>query len=358
MFYFKQKLKRHFCKETNNKSMQRVTIKDIAKKLNISISTVSRALKDHPDISKKTKKLVVELAEELKYRPNQLALNLRTNKNNTIGVIIPQVIHYFFSSIISGIEDYAHNNDFTVILTHSNEQVEREIINTETLLRQGVAGVLVSRTKETTNFSHFEKLISYNVPIVFFDRICPTIKTDKVIVNDEYAAFMAVEHLIKTGCRKIIHFKGPDKLNISKKRLTGYLEAFYQQNITPDESFVIECDNFEDAKIETQKLIDNKVDFDSIFAVNDNSAAGAITILTKNNIKIPEQVSVMGYSNDLISKIISPKLSTVEQRGYEIGYKAAELLIERLNSEQEIRPRTEIIPTKLILRESTKKLSY
>ncbi len=336
--------------------MKRTTIKDIAKNLGISPSTVSRALKDHPDISQKTKQAVVELAAQMKYRPNALALNLRTNKSNMIGVIIPQIVHYFFSSVISGIEDYAHNKGYTVIVMQSNESAQREIENANVMIQTGVEGVLVSRAKETSDFSHFEELMDYGIPIVFFDRICPTLKTDKVIVNDEYSAFLATEYLIKTGCKKIVHFKGPDNLEISVKRLTGFLEAFYEYKMVYDESLIIKCDNFEDAKKETQKLIDNKVDFDSIFTVNDDSAAGAIITLNKNFIKIPEQVSVFGYSNDLISEIISPKLSTVEQPGYEMGYTATKLLIERIESGKEIKPRTEVVSTKLVLRESTKKL--
>lgn len=337
--------------------MHRTTIKDIAKELGISPSTVSRALKDHPDISDKTKKAVLELAKKLKYRPNTIALNLRRNKSNTIGVIIPQIVHYFFSSIISGIQDYAHDKGYTVIITQSNESVEREIDNTNAMLNSGVEGVLISRTKQTTDFSHFYQLLNYNIPIVFFDRICPTLKTDKVIVNDEYAAYIATEHLIKTGCRKIVHYRGPDNLEISTKRLTGFLEAFYEYKLPYDKSLIIKCDNFEDARVETQKLIDNKINFDAIFTVNDDSAAGAIVTLKENGIKIPDEVSVFGYTNDLISKIISPKLSTVEQPGYEMGYMASKLLIERIESDKEIRPRTEVVSTKLVLRESTKKLS-
>lgn len=335
----------------------RATIKDIARELGISPSTVSRALKNHPDISEKTKKAVIELAEKLKYRPNQLALNLRKNQNNTIGVIIPQIVHYFFSSIISGIEDYTSKKGYNVILTQSNEQFQKEIDNTKTLINSGVAGVLISRTKETTSFEHFKKLLNYDIPVVFFDRICSSLKTDKVIVNDEYAAFIGVEHLIKSGCKKIIHFKGPENLSISIKRQTGYLEALREYKLKRNNNLIFQCDNYKDAKILTQKIIDNKLDFDGIFAVNDDTAAGAIEILNKNGIKIPTQVSVMGYSNDLISQITTPKLSTVEQSGYEMGYTSAKLLIERIESEKPIRPRTEVVSVKLILRESTKPIN-
>ena len=333
-----------------------VTIKDIAKQLGISPSTVSRALKDHPDISQKTKEAVLKLANELKYRPNPTALQLRKQENKTIGVIIPQIVHYFFSSVISGIEDFAYENGYAVLLAQSNENYERENRNVELMLSSGVAGVLISRSKETTDFSHFETLLSYNVPVIFFDRICPGLKTDKVIINDELAAYIATEHLVKTGCRRIVHFRGPENLEISRKRQTGYLEAFFQYNLPVDESLIITCDTFEQAKIQTQKLIDKKVNFDAIFAVNDETAAGALLTLMKNNIKIPQEVSVIGYSNDLISQVISPKLSTMEQQGYKMGYTATKLLIERISSDKELRPRTEVISTKLVLRETTKKL--
>ncbi len=335
----------------------RATIKDIAKALGISASTVSRALKSHPDISQKTKDAVLKIAQELKYRPNPIALNLRKKENKTIGVIIPQIVHFFFSSVISGIEDYAYEKGYTILLTQSNELYDREVNNANLLLSSGVAGVLASRTKETTDFSHFYNLINYDIPIVFFDRSCPTLKTDRVIINDEYAAYIATEHLIKSGCKKIIHFRGPRNLQISTKRQTGYLEALRNYKIHIDKNLIIKCDNFDDAKDTTYSLIDNKINFDGIFAVNDDSAAGAIIALKEKNIQIPQQVSVIGYSNDLISKIISPKLSTVEQPGYLMGYTATKLLIERLESEKEIRPRTEVVSTKLILRESTKTLN-
>jgi len=333
--------------------MQRTTIKDIAKKLGISPSTVSRALKDHPDISEKTKKLVADLAKELKYHPNTMALNLRNNKSNIIGVVIPQIVHHFFSSVISGIEDFAHSKGYTVIVSQSNETYKREIDNINALVRSGVEGFIISRTKETTNFDHFEKILSFDIPIVFFDRICPTIKTDKVIVNDEYSAYMAVEHLIINGCKKIVHFKGPDNLEISKKRLTGYLEALREYKIHINKSLIMKADTFDEGKKITQDLLDNKIQFDGIFAVNDDSAAGAIITLNENNIRIPYDVSIFGFSNNLISEIIKPKLSSVAQPGYEMGFTATKLLIERIESTKEIRPRTEVISTKLILREST-----
>ncbi len=179
-----------------------ITIKDLAKQLNVSPSTISRALKDHPDISEKTKIAVRELAKKLNYRPNTLARSLRQKRSNIIGVIIPQVTHHFFSSVISGIEDMAYKKNFNVIISQSNESYEREVNNTYTLLQSQVDGILVSKTKETTNYAHFEGVLKYNVPIVFFDRTCPSIDADKVVVDDKNAAFEATEHLIYMGCKK------------------------------------------------------------------------------------------------------------------------------------------------------------
>lgn len=334
----------------------RYTIKDIAKKLGISPSTVSRALKNHPDISEKTKQNVFRVARELNYRPNPTALNLKKQQNKTIAVIVPDIVEFFFSTVISGIDDYAYEHGYSVMILQSNESYEREVDSLNIVLNSDVAGVLVSRTKETTDFSHFEKILNFDIPITFFDRTCPGLKTDRVIINDEYAAYIATEHLIKTGCRKIIHFKGPKNLSISKKRQTGYLEAHRQYGLPINKERIIECDSLEKAKTITKKLIDEKFDFDAIFAVNDLAAAGAIIALKNSNIKIPDQVAVMGYSNDKISTIVEPQLSTVSQQGYEMGRMATKLLIERIEAEKDIKPRTEVIPTKLIIRESTKKL--
>ncbi len=336
--------------------MSRATIKDIAKILGISPSTVSRALKDHPDISEKTKQAVREVARQLNYRPNLMAQKLRTKRSNLIGVIIPQIVHFFFSSIISGIEDYAYEKGYTVIVAQSNENYQREVKNVQVLLDSGIDGILVSRTKETTDFSHFKEIMKNDIPIVFFDRSCPSIDVDKVVVNDEIAAYRATKYLLETGCRKIIHFSGPENLVISNKRLTGYKEALREYGIPIDKKKIIKCDSFEDGQKITQQLLDKGVKFDAIFAVNDDSAAGALITLQKNGVKVPDQVSVFGYSNSIISQVTTPKLSTVEQRGYEMGYVAARMLIERIEGKARPKPRLEVVSTKLIIRESTRKL--
>ncbi len=334
--------------------MKRATIKDIAKILGISPSTVSRALKDHPDISEETKKRVIEIAHKLNYRPNLIAQRLKQKRTYTIGVIIPQMVHYFFSSVISGIEDYAYEKGYTVIISQSNEKYDREKNNVNIILSSGAEGVLISRTKETTDFSHFMNFVDYDIPVVFFDRICPNFPADKVVVNDEIAAYQATKYLIQSGCKHIVHFKGPNSLVISHKRYTGYIEALKEFKIPIDPNLIIECDSFEKGAQVTQELLDKGIPFDGLFAVNDDSAAGALVTLQKNGIKVPEQVSIFGYSNSIISRVTSPMLSTVEQPGYEMGYTAAHMLIDRIEGKTTGKHRSEVVSTRLVIRETTK----
>ena len=336
--------------------MKKTTIKDIAKLLGISPSTVSRALKNHPDISDETKKKVAKAAKKLNYRPNILAQKLRQKRTYTIGVIIPQMIHYFFSSVISGIEDYSYEKGYSVIIAQSNEQFEREKNNVNIILSSGAEGVIISRTKETTDFSHFLEFVDYKIPIVFFDRICPKFPADSVVVNDEIAAYKATKYLLESGCRKIVCFKGPSNLVISQKRYTGYIEALKEYNINIDKRLILNVDTFEKGTEATQKLLDKGIEFDGIFAVNDDSAAGALITLQKHGIKVPEQVSIFGYSNNIISRVTSPNLSTVEQPGYEMGYTAARMLINRIEGKTKGKHYREVVSTRLIIRESTKYL--
>ena len=335
---------------------KRVTIKDIAKILGLSPSTVSRALRDCPKISEKTRQLVKETAKRLNYTPNILAKRLREKRTYSIGVIIPQINHYFFSSIVAGIDDYAFEHGYNVVFTQSNENFEREKKNVELLLASGIEGVLISRTKETTSFEHFKQFLENEIPIVFFDRICPDIDTHYVVVNDELASYYATKYLIQTGCRRIVHFKGPDNLLIARKRLKGYLEALEEANIPIDKNLIIDCDNFEKAIEVTEELLRKGIEFDGIFAVNDDAAAGALQVLLEHGIKIPDQVSIFGYSNSLISKITKPRLSTVEQQGYKMGYVAAEILIKKIEGYTKGLNKKEVIKAPLIIRETTRKL--
>jgi LacI family transcriptional regulator len=332
-----------------------ITIKDIARQLNISASTVSRALQDHKDISDKTKEKVKALAKEMNYQPNAIALSLQRSKSNIIGIIVPQIVHHFFSTVISGIEEFAGKSAYNVIICQSNESPEREIINTQTLISSRVAGIIVSRTKYTEDYAHFQSVIANNIPIVFFDRTIHELQTDRVVIDDYKAAFEATEHLIKTACKKLIHFAGPENLKISSKRMWGFRDALKKYSIPFKDEYVIKADNIYEGEKETEKLILSGKIPDGIFAVNDETAAGALNALKKYHIKIPEQVSIMGFTNGLVSTITTPTLSTVEQNGFLMGYKSAELLIKRIEN-NELPIIKEIIPTKLILRDSTKKI--
>ena len=333
-----------------------ITIKDIATELGVSVSTVSRALKDHPDISEETKRKVLEIANRKNYRPNAIALSLRNRKSNIIGIVIPQIVHHFFSSVISGIDEVAYEAGYNVLISQSNESLEREIHNVQTLMLSRADGILASKTKETIDFQHFVDIKNSNVPLVFFDRKIESIEADSVIIDDKKAAFEATEYLIKTGCKKIIHLKGPNSLAISKNRLAGYIAALTKYEIKVDYNRIRETDSFDLGYQTINDLIENKVDFDGIFAVNDLTALGAISALKHHHIKIPEQVSVIGFTNGIISKMSDPPLTTIEQNGFIMGCKAAELLIERINNENIYPYKTELIPTELIVRGTTRKL--
>lgn len=331
-----------------------VTIKDIARELGISPSTVSRALKDHPDISVETKRVVHELATKLNYRPNIIALSLRSQKSNVIGVIIPEIVHYFFSSVISGIEEIANEHGYSVMITQSLEDYQKEASTCETFLNGFIDGLLISVTKETTDFSHLKRLEEEGIPIVFFDRMVEEIISDRVVIDDFGGAYQAIEHLIMQGRRKIVHFEGPQNRLIGQNRLNGYLKAMSDNGVYIDKKLIIPCDNFQSALIETQKLIDSNVKFDSIFTVNDFTAVGAIKVLHKNGLIVPKDVSVVGFGDEHIAEMIDPSLTTIKQPGYEMGKIAMKLLIKRINQAKPEPPITEVLKTNLVIRDSSK----
>jgi len=331
-----------------------VTIKDIARILGISASTVSRALKNHPDISEDTKVAVNELAVRLKYQPNAVALSLRQSRSYTIGVIIPEIVHYFFSSVISGIEDVASDAGFTVMISQSNEKYEREVANAKMLLSHRVDGVLVSVSKETTDFSHLTMLQEGNIPLVFFDRIVPEIVADQVIIDDEEAAYNATWHLIQKGRKRIAHFAGPVNLLIGRDRKNGYIRALREAGLPVDPDLIIEADSFEKAHIAVNRLWESGHLPDGIFTTNDLTAIGAIQSLKRKGVSIPKQVAVVGFSDGHFSGITDPALTSVDQHGYEMGTTATRILLDRLlNPEEEYVPQTRILKADLVVRGSS-----
>lgn len=334
-----------------------MTIKDIARILGISPSTVSRALKDHPDINTDTKKAVNELADKLKYQPNAVALSLKNSRSNSIGVIIPEIVHYFFSSVISGIEDVASQRGFTVIICQSNESYLREVANARTLLSHRVDGILVSISKETHSFDHFENLQDGGIPLVFFDRIASEVKADQIIIDDIDASYNATRHLIETGCKRIAHFAGPQGLIIGRDRLQGYINALTEAGLPIDNRLIIEADTFEKARNAVVKMLDAGNVPDGIFAVNDMTAIGAMQTILKRGYKIPGDISIVGFSDGYLSGITDPNLSSVDQHGYEMGTTAAEMLFHRiLSSEEEYVPEVKVLKADLIVRGSSEKV--
>lgn len=334
-----------------------VTIKDIARELGVSPSTVSRAMKDHPDISPSTKQQVKELVEKLKYKPNAVALSLRSRKSNTIALIVPEIVHHFFSSVISGIEEVAHEAGYNVMIFQSNESYEREVDIAQSLTSIQADGLLVSIAKSSKKFGHFSELMNEGLPVVFFDRACDDIDADKVIVDDFNGAFNAVEYLLTTGCKRIAHFEAPQHLQIGYQRKRGYISALEKHGIEPDEDLMVKCDTIEEALEITPQLMRLDNPPDAIFTVNDMTAAGTIKALKQARFRIPEDVSVIGFTDGLVASITDPSLSSVSQHGFDIGKRAMAMLLRRMDAlEEDFPAQIEIIPTELIIRESTRPL--
>ena len=332
-----------------------VTLKDLARELNISTSTVSRALKDNPEISASTRARVQKLAKELNYEPNALALSLRHSKTNTIGVILPKLVHFFFSTVISGIEDIAYSNGYNIIICQSNERIDREIIDSKALFNHRVDGILACVSKNTTNYDHFIAIQDKGIPIVFFDRDVP-IDASKILSNDFEGGYNATKHLIQSGKTNLIHLSGPEGLMLSEQRTRGFIQAHQDLNIPFDKEKILRCGD-EDAQ-ENFKIIHDVLErgmkFDGIFAVNDIAAVGALQALQTAQISVPKEVAIIGYSDWQFSSFISPKLTTIKQNGNEMGKKAAELLLEEIHSKYTFMETKSItLSTEIILRGTT-----
>jgi len=331
-----------------------VTIKDIARELKISPSTVSRALKDHPDISPETKKMVNSLAEKWHYMPNPIALSLKGGNTRIIGVVIPEIIHYFFSTVISGIEDYANLRGYNVMICQSKETYEGELKSIETLVNSHVDGILVSISKLTRNMEHFHELRNKRIPVVFFDRVCEEIESDRVIVDDEEGSYKAVKHLILEGRKRIIHLSGPPNLLIAKGRIEGYIRALNEFRIPVNEENIVKCDVKDEADWIIPSLLKRNPRPDAFFCVNDFTAAQTLKIVKKQGLLVPDDIAIVGFTNGSISDLTDPEMTTVDQHGYEMGKEAARLLIDRIK-DKSIPYQTRVIPTELIIRGSTSK---
>ena len=334
-----------------------ITIHDIAKKLDISASTVSRALKDNPIISSVTRKKIKKAAAEMGYRPNIMAANFRTKKTNTIGVIVPLINRHFFSSVISGIEEVAYDQGFTVAISQSNDKLEKEKKIAQTLFANRVDGVILSIGMETKEIEHLQLFSNRNIPLVFFDRIVDEIESDKIIVNDFEGGYKATQHLIEQGAKNIAHIGGPLNLKIYKNRQEGYQQALTDAGLKIKDSFIFNGNlNQDDGYNATEKLMKMEYRPDAIFCANDTTALSAIIYLQEIGIKVPDEVAIVGFSNEPFSQVVTPSISTIKQPGFLIGKKAAELIIRQINkTENKNNFETIVMPTELIIRESSRK---
>jgi LacI family transcriptional regulator len=331
-----------------------VTLKKMAFELGLSISTVSRALNSHIDISEETKERVKAYAAKVKYVPNLFAKGFRSHKSNIIGVIIPNIEHQFTSTLLRGIISTAELNGYKVIICESfnDEQKQSELL--ETMIQFGVDGLLLSLTKKTKNVEEILEMMEH-IPLILFDRVSTKVPCTQIIIDDEGAAFTAVEHLINIGKNRIAIIKESDHSNVSERRFQGYLRALKKHNLEIDENIILSSENLsiEEGGRLTTVLLSLKNKPDGIFTIIDEAGIGVIKQLKKNKIKIPKEIAVVGFSNSMFSTIIKPNLSSIDQPGNRIGETAVKYLINEINNENEIHHKTVEIKTNLIIRKSS-----
>jgi len=344
--------------------MQKLTLKKIARELDVSISTVSKALKDSPEIGEDTKIKIKAFAKLYNYRPNNIALSLKNQKTKTLGIICPEIVHDFFTTVISGIEKVANERGYTVIIGLSNESFEKEVTNMDKLANGSIDGFLLSVSKETQlrkDYHHLIETINQGMPIVMFDRTVDEIRCDKVIVDDAKGAKEAVSKLISSSCRNIAIVTTQDHVNVGKLRTAGYIEALTEHGVAVNEAFVLKLDdhfnkdeNHDKLTAHIKNFLQKNPSIDAIFAVNEKYALTAIKAAQSLSKRIPSDLKVIGFSDGVLSKYATPSLTTVSQHGTLLGETAAGLLIDRIENEKDELPyRTEIVATELILREST-----
>lgn len=318
-----------------------VTIKDIAKALGLSTSTVSRALRDSHEISAETKQLVLDCAEKLNYRPNPIALSLKEKRSRSIGVVVCEIANNFFSQIINGIESIAYDRGYNVIISQSHESYEREVMDLHYLSSRSVDGLLISVSTETNDTSHIRALHEKGLPIVLFDRIADEIKTHTVVSDNFQGAYDATEHLIKNGYKKIAALTNSEFLSITSERLAGYREALLAHDIKPINSWVKHCFYggmiFSEIEEAVNNLLTQKNKPDAIFTTSDKLTTGCLKTLIRRGIRVPDEIAVIGFSNTDIPELLNPSLSVIRQPAYEMGKAATELLLQLIESKRPIK---------------------
>jgi DNA-binding LacI/PurR family transcriptional regulator len=336
-------------------SKKQSTIQDIAKALNISASTVSRALNDHPKISKSTKDQVWKVARELQYQTNTIASNLRKGKANTIGMVVPRINRHFFSNAINGVESVLNPAGYNLIICQSEEKLSKEIENIKTLISNRVGGILISLSVETQDVKHLQKVINNHIPLVMFDRVSDKLNINRVENDDISGSYEMTMHLLEQGYRNIMWMGGPRNINIYQNRYEGYTKALSEYGVDISKQFCFEGTPTIQIALDFMRgFLNNNQLPEVIFATSDYMAMGVIQSCQEKGLNIPDDIAVAGYSNEPFAELISPKLTTIEQFSEEIGRAAAQLLLEELLSDtEELIPRKIILKPKLIIRDST-----
>ena len=335
-----------------------MTMKDIAREFGTSVSTVSRALKDYPRISLERRRAIQQFARDHHFFPDVLGEALRhkhTVKSKVIGVIVPEFTHYYFSSILTGIEEAAAARGYSIMVALSGEKYEREARICDNLHRLKVCGVIVSQAKDTRDYNHYQKLLDSGIPMVFYDRICTGVNASRVVVDDYMGAFNAVTHLIETGCKRIAFYGSPMNLEISKNRYNGYKDALLKHGMAIDESIVCVCDNRVDAETLTPEILSFETPPDAFFAVNDDTAIGILYTVKHAGYRVPEDISICGFTNGQRAIACDPMLTTVEQRGHRVGEEAVEILIDKVEGLSPIdKVEKRVVRTRLVIRGTTR----
>lgn len=337
---------------------KKITLKQIAKELDVSISTVSKSLRNSPEIGEETRLKVQAFAKFYHYKPNNIALSLKNRKTKTIGIIIPEIVHHFFSTVINGIEQIANENGYSVVICLSDDSFDKEVLNMELLANGSIDGFIMSLSKETQfkgDFHHITEVINQGMPVVMFDRVTNEVLCDKVIIDDKQAAYEAVQSLIDKGRKKIALVTTVDYVSVGKLRTDGYVKALLDNNLPFDESLIIKIEDIDTCEIIIGKLLEDEA-IDAVFAVNEIFAVTCIKTANKIGLNVPKDLAVIAFTDGMISKYSTPTITTVSQSGVKMGNRAAKIIIDRLESEDESEDEnyiTEVIETYLVEREST-----
>ncbi len=333
-------------------------MKDIAAQLGVSVATVSRALKNSPNISKKRREMIQQYAREHDYYPNVIAEQLRHSRqkpSQIIGVILPEIVHYYFASILSGIEEKAKERGYRIMVAQSKESYEREVEICESFKKNKVCGIIVSQAKDTERYDHFVKLVDSGIPLVFYDRICPALNANRVVVDDYQGAYKAVSYMIETGCKRVAFYGSNMSMEISKNRFNGYKDALYHHGQQPEEELIKQCDTREAAEQLTPTMLRMKNRPDGFFAINDETAIGIMYSAKKMGFRVPDDVAVCGFTDSERAISCDPMLTTVRQDGEEVGVQAVDVLIGLVEGDLSMdHAEKRMVRTQLVVRGTTR----